>query len=117
MMIFKASEIQEHPHKKNKNELLGFILCAIRGLFKALDVVYIEWFLHFLKGLSFSEKNLSVSFWFLITSFVSVMIESRMFTLPVFVGISGLVWCYCLVGTLFGVSIYVLIQQTDSLVF
>eukprot|EP00494_Astrolonche_serrata_P014479 UN14611 len=78
MLIFKSAEFNnEIDFQGNALELFGISICIFRGFMKALDFVYIEWFLHNLDDLTFNEKQISVSFWLVISSFIPVIIDTR----------------------------------------
>jgi len=119
MIIFKSEENRAADGVDDDQwfrEMIGITLCLVRGLMKAADLVYVEWFLHYLDGLTFSEKQIFVSIWFVLTSIIIVIIETRFGTLGIFVGITNEVMLYVFCGVSLGVCVYLLINRLNSLV-
>jgi len=119
MIMFKNEESSAQPAKDDNQsyrEMIGIMLCILRGLMKAADLVYVEWFLHHLDGLSFAEKQIFVSVWFVASSLVVVAVETRFGSRGIFVGITNEVMLYVFCGVSLGVCVYLLINRLNSLV-
>ena len=103
-----------------KGDMIGIGLCMVRGIFKACDLVYVEWFIHHLNEIPFYEKQAVVSVWFVVCSFLYVVlyhgndifINGRY----LFDGFNDITWIFVGYGTFFALMIYLLILRLDSLV-
>ena len=103
-----------------KSDMIGIGLCMVRGIFKACDLVYVEWFIHHLNEIPFYEKQAVVSVWFVVCSFLYVVlyhgqdifINGRY----IFDGFNDITWIFVGYGTFFALMIYLLILRLDSMV-
>ncbi|ETO12538.1 hypothetical protein RFI_24840, partial [Reticulomyxa filosa] len=117
MALFKTVEMQEYNYKHTKtttqeyawHDFIGIFVCMIRGILKACDLVYVEWFIHHLKALEFYEKQAIVSIWFVVCN---IFILQR----PLLDGFTLSTYVFVLYGAFFSVMIYLLILQLDALV-
>lgn len=103
----------------NYHVMLGIGLVAFRGFLKACNMVYCEWFLqHGLKHLSFYEKQVAISFWFVISSSGLVLQSSgsEIFSgRPFFDGYSFSTWVYISLAAALGIWYYLLVKHLDAL--
>merc|ERR1712083_376792 len=106
--------------EKARKDMIGIALCMVRGIFKACDLVYVEWFIHHLNEIPFYEKQAVVSIWFVVCSMVYVLVyhshdlfvEHR----ALFDGFNDITWLFVGYGTFFALMIYLLILRLDSMV-
>jgi len=116
---FMNAEQDEEERKSSYYEFLGIGIVAFRGLLKACNMVYCEWFLQTgLQELSFYEKQCAIAFWFVISSIGLViqsngaeMIGGRSF----FDGYAFSTWAYIFLATGVGIWYYLLVKHLDAL--
>ena len=106
--------------KKARSDMIGISLCMVRGIFKACDLVYVEWFIHHLNEIPFYEKQAVVSVWFVVCSMLYVIVyhgtDIFVHHRGVFDGFNDITWVFVGYGTFFALMIYLLILRLDSMV-
>jgi len=131
MIVFELVELEpkmaasESPHsvltqEKARSDMIGISLCMVRGIFKACDLVYVEWFIHHLNEIPFYEKQAVVSVWFVVCSMfyvvayhgTDIFVHHR----SLFDGFNDITWVFVGYGTFFALMIYLLILRLDSMV-
>ena len=103
-----------------KQDMIGIGLCMVRGILKACDLVYVEWFFHSLNEIPFYEKQAVVSLWFVICSFLYVVVyhgnDIFLQHRSLFDGFNAITWIFVGYGTFFALMIYLLILRLDSMI-
>ena len=125
MILFKCTDLDKSRMNSTSkhqvgSDIIGIGLIILRGIIKASDLVYVEWFIHHVKELPFYEKQTVVSTWFVLCSIIyaiiyngnDIFVEKR----PLFDGFSLITWVFVIYGTLFAMLIYLLILRLDAMV-
>lgn len=117
-MFQLAKTLDGYTAEEHLLELYGILVVILRASLKAADIVFVEWFTHEgLGDLTFYEKQSFVSMWFILSSFVLVVIVNGGDILSgrsLFDGWDIATVLYVAYSTTFSIAIYIVIKKMDS---